>query len=59
MLRLLFLVPLILCVAWTMYLKSKGYTLQQGKQGFKYILVFSAAIAVAYTALLFITQSQY
>nr|WP_100643288.1 hypothetical protein [Alteromonas facilis] len=59
MIRLLFLVPVLLCLVWVVYLKSQGYSVRQGKQGFKYILIFSTGLAIAYTVLLFITQSQY
>ena len=58
LIRLLFLIPLVLCTLWVVYLKSKGYTLAQGKQGFQYILIISAVIAAAYTFLYFVTQYQ-
>ncbi len=58
MIRLLFLIPLILSVVWILYLKSRGYTLKQGKQGFLYIFIFSAVIAVFYTLMMLVTQHQ-
>jgi hypothetical protein len=56
--RLLFLIPLVLSLIWTIYLKANSYTLKQGKQGFVYILIFSIVIAVFYTVLMLITQHQ-
>lgn len=55
MIRLLFLIPLILSLTWVLYLKANNYSLKQGKQGFIYILIFSAVIAAVYTALMFLT----
>jgi hypothetical protein len=56
MVKLLFLIPLSLCLLWFAYLKSRGYTLGEGKQGFVYILIFSSVIAAFYTALLWLTR---
>ncbi|MBN7822059.1 hypothetical protein KJY73_15350 [Bowmanella sp. Y26] len=56
MLRLLFLIPAILCLIWYLYLRHNGYTVSQGKQGFKYILIFSAVIGGFYTLLLWLTH---
>ena len=56
MVRLLFLLPLCLCVIWFLYLKSRGYTIAQGKQGFTYILIFSAIIAGFYALLIMLTR---
>lgn len=55
MTRFLFLIPLILSVAWFVYLRLHGWTLRQGLKGFIYIAVFSAFIAVFYTLLLWLT----
>lgn len=56
LLRLLFLVPAILCLIWYLYLRHNGYSLSQGKQGFVYILIFSAVIGGFYTLLLWLTH---
>jgi hypothetical protein len=56
MIRMLFLLPIGLCLIWTAYLKLRGFTLGQGKQGYIYILIFSAVIAVFYAVVMFITQ---
>ncbi|GAB3034555.1 hypothetical protein [Bowmanella dokdonensis] len=56
MLRLLFLIPAILCLIWYLYLRHNGYTAAQGKQGFIYIFVFSAVIAAFYTLMLWLTH---
>lgn len=56
MLRLLFLLPLVLCLLWYLYLRSNNWTIEQGKKGFIYILSFSAAIAGFFTLMLFLTN---
>lgn len=56
--RMLFLIPLGLCLIWTAYLKMRGYTLGQGKQGYMYILIFSAVIAAFYTVVMWLTRMQ-
>lgn len=55
MTRFLFLIPLLLSVIWFVYLRINGWTLKQGLKGFIYIATFSAAIAVIYTILLWLT----
>lgn len=55
MTRFLFLIPLLLSVIWFVYLRINGWTLKQGLKGFIYIGIFSAAIAVIYTILLWLT----
>lgn len=56
LIRFLFLIPLLLCLGWFIYLKSNGYTLEQGKKGFIYILVISSAIALFYGLLIPLTH---
>ncbi|MCC2605444.1 hypothetical protein [Planctobacterium marinum] len=56
MIRFLFLIPLLLCLGWFVYLKQNGYTLEQGKKGFIYILVISTAIAAFYGILIPLTH---
>ncbi|MBU2989419.1 hypothetical protein KO525_08530 [Psychrosphaera sp. B3R10] len=46
MIRLFFLLPLILCFIWWLYLKNKGWTIEQGKQGFYYIIGLTGVMAV-------------
>ncbi len=55
MVKLLFLVPLLMCVVWYMYLRQNGWSLAQGKKGFFYILAFNLVIALVLTLLLFAT----
>jgi len=54
-LRLLFLLPLVLSLLWFVYLRLRGFSIRQGKQGFIYILAFSAIIAAFYTIMLWLT----
>ena len=56
MIRLFFLLPLVLSLLWLWYLRSHGYSLAQGKQGFVYILAFSALIAAFFTLMLHLTH---
>ncbi|WP_026377027.1 hypothetical protein [Aestuariibacter salexigens] len=56
MIKLLFMLPVGLCFLWFLYLKHNGYTLKQGKQGFLYILIISAVIALFYTLMLWLTH---
>ncbi|AGH45906.1 succinyl-diaminopimelate desuccinylase [Paraglaciecola psychrophila 170] len=56
MIKFLVLIPVVLFLIWFMYLKKKGYSLGDGKQGFIYIFTFCAVIAVFYSSLLWITE---
>lgn len=56
-LKLLFMLPIGLCLLWFFYLRINGYTMKQGKQGFVYILAFSGIIALFYTLLLWLTHT--
>ncbi|WP_198674989.1 hypothetical protein [Aliidiomarina taiwanensis] len=56
MIRMLFLIPLLLCLIWIFYLQSRGYSLRQGKQGFVYILIFSSVIAAFYSLMWWLTN---
>ncbi|MGM0480972.1 MAG: hypothetical protein ACQEQZ_03450 [Pseudomonadota bacterium] len=55
MIRFLFLIPLVLSLFWLAYLNINGWTIKQGQKGFLYIAIFSAAIAIFYTLLMFLT----
>ena len=51
MIRLLFLIPLILCLLWITYLAtSADIAIRDGKQGFIYIFIFSTV----YSRLLYV-----
>lgn len=56
MVRLLFLIPLLLCFAWAFYLNTRGFSMRQGKQGFVFILVISGVIATFYTLMWWLTN---
>lgn len=55
MIRLLFLIPLVLCLLWLIFLVGNGHRVRDGKQGFIYILVISSVIAAFYTLMWWIT----
>ncbi|MFC0120323.1 hypothetical protein [Pseudoalteromonas xiamenensis] len=44
MFRLLFLMPIILCVIWYLFLRHYGVPIQKGRKGFVYILIFSTFV---------------
>ncbi|MBL4741539.1 hypothetical protein DEU29_11276 [Idiomarina aquatica] len=55
MIRFIFLIPLVLSLAWIVYLQLNGWTLKQGLKGFGYIAIFSTVIAVFYTLMMWLT----
>jgi hypothetical protein len=56
MFKFLFLIPLVLMLLWTAYLKQNNYSLAQGKQGFMYIGVISGTILLGFGLLMFLMQ---
>ncbi|EKE84293.1 hypothetical protein [Idiomarina xiamenensis] len=56
MIRLFVIIPIVLCLLWLVYLRWHGWSLKQGRQGFVYIIVFSATIAAFYSVMLWLTQ---
>lgn len=59
MIRFLFLIPIVLCVLWWVYLSANGHSFKDGRKGFIYILIVSAFIAIVYSLLLWITGRQF
>ncbi|MDT7524534.1 MULTISPECIES: hypothetical protein [Idiomarinaceae] len=55
MIRLLFLIPLVLSIAWFIYLRVNGWTFKQGLRGFIYIAIVSGFIALFYSLMLWLT----
>ncbi|QYJ78101.1 hypothetical protein [Shewanella acanthi] len=51
----LFLLPLILCLLWILFLKANGLSLAQGKRGFIYIIAISSTLILLLMLLLWIT----
>jgi hypothetical protein len=56
MLRLLFLLPLVLCLIWYSYLSANNWTVAQGKKGFIYIMAFSGSVAAFFLLMLLVTN---
>ncbi|PWS54012.1 hypothetical protein [Pseudoalteromonas sp. meg-B1] len=56
MFRLLFLLPIILCIGWYFFLRHYAIPLKQGKKGFIYILVFSAFVLGFFVLMMQITE---
>jgi len=55
MITRIFLLPLILCLLWGLYLKHRGWKLKQGKQGFVLILGVGGVIGAYLTLMLWLT----
>ncbi|MBY6094409.1 hypothetical protein [Ferrimonas balearica] len=58
MIARMFLIPMVLCLLWYIYLQVNGYSLKQGQKGFIYILVFSGGLLGVMSLLLWITNAQ-
>ncbi len=56
MIRLLFLLPIIMCGIWWWYLNSKGYSIKDGVKGFAYIITFNTIIIAFFILMLFVTH---
>lgn len=56
MVKLLFLLPVIMCIAWFSFLQHFRIPLQQGKKGFVYIAIFNAVLALVLWILLLLTR---
>ncbi len=54
--HLLFLIPLILCLLWAVFLNLNGYSVKQGAKGFYYIIAGTLISAGILALLLFITR---
>ncbi|MBS0044213.1 hypothetical protein L5M43_20530 [Shewanella sp. SW36] len=51
----LFLIPLILCLFWALFLKANKLTLKQGQRGFIYIIGIGGGLILILMALLWLT----
>ena len=56
MFRILFLLPIVLCVAWYLFLKQNRVPIKQGKKGFEYILIASALVLGFFLLMIKVTQ---
>jgi hypothetical protein len=56
MIKLLFLLPIIMCLFWWQYLKAKGCSIKDGVKGFAYIIGFNAVLIVFFVVMLFVTN---
>lgn len=56
MIRLFFLLPIIMCALWGIYLYGKGYSLKDGAKGFKKILLFNGAIIGFFVVMILVTD---
>ena len=51
-----FLLPVVACLAWLLYLYVRGYSLKQGQSGLVVILAASTALAALFSLLLWLTR---
>ena len=56
MIKLLFLLPLIMCACWYWYLQQNGWSIKQGWKGFGYILGFNLTIAICLWIIMLLTR---
>lgn len=56
MIRLFFLLPIIMCALWAIYLHGKGYTMREGMKGFHHILIFNAVIIGFFIIMILVTD---
>ncbi len=56
MVKLLYLLPVLMCVLWCWYLQQRGLSIRQGLKGFSYIIGFNLAIALSLWLLMLLTQ---
>lgn len=56
MIKLLYLLPVLMCVFWFWYLQQRGLSVKQGLKGFGYIIGFNLIIALSLWILLILTQ---
>jgi hypothetical protein len=56
MIKLLFMLPLVMCGLWFWYLQQHGWSIRQGWKGFGYILGFNLAIAASLWIIMLLTQ---
>lgn len=54
----LFILPILLSLAWALFLNYNGIPLKQGKKGFLYIIGISLTIFLALAFLLWLTAGQ-
>ena len=56
MIKLLFLLPLLMCALWYWYLQQHGWSIRQGWKGFSYIIGFNLVIALSLWLIMLLTQ---
>lgn len=56
MIKLLYLLPVLMCIFWFWYLQQRGLSVKQGLKGFGYIIGFNLIIALSLWLLLILTQ---
>lgn len=56
MFRLLFLLPIVLCLGWYWFLRYYNVPIKHGRKGFMYILIFSAFVLSFFLLMIQVTE---
>lgn len=56
MIRFFFLIPILMCLIWALYLRAKGYSLKDGANGFKHIIIFNTVIIGFFVIMILVTD---
>jgi len=56
MIRVIFLLPIVLCILWYWFLVNQGIPIKKGKKGFIYILTFSVFVLGFFVLMMWVTQ---
>jgi len=57
MIKLFFLLPMLTCGLWYLYIKSKGFTVKECISSFTYILLFNVVVIAFFTLMIFVTDT--
>ncbi|WP_181901508.1 hypothetical protein [Thalassotalea euphylliae] len=56
MIKLFFLLPILMCSIWWLYLNQKGYSAKDGLKGFAYILGLNGLLLGFLLVMMYITN---
>ena len=57
MIKFFFLLPMLTCGMWYLYINSKGFTVKQCLNSFTYILLFNVFVIAFFTLMIFVTDT--
>lgn len=56
MFRVLFLIPIILCIVWYLFLRQNQIPIKKGRKGFVYILAMSTLVLGFFIIMMHLTN---